>query len=175
MIQQKLKSNATQATLKTLLKYSNKYPYLLRDWITNVSNYKHPKESFINKAITYNETMVHYVNQSQAKMNEIIGELLLDHSGSSKLMRRMAVIDRSATAWITLLRPIKLDIFYGFPSEKALTDYYMNISKQENFKKYVFSGRYPCKITPEGMLEREGWNTKDICPLACITDGEVIK
>ena len=141
-IQEKLKRNSTQNTLKTLLRYSNKYPYLLRDWITNLSNYKYQKQPYMKRVFTYNETMVHYVNQSQARMNEIIDDLLLDNTGSSKLIRRMKFIDRSATMWITLLEPIKLDIFYGFPTEKALSDYYMNVSRQASFKKYVYSGLY---------------------------------
>ena len=139
-IQNRLKSNSTQKTLATLLHYSNKYPYLLREWITNISNYKSEKQPRVEEILSYNETVLRYLNQSQESLNKVIGELLVDKSGSSKIQRRMAFIDRSATAWITLLQPIKLDIFYGFPSERALTEYYTNISKQENFKKYVFSG-----------------------------------
>ena len=139
IIQQKLERNSTQNTLKTLLQYSNKYPHLLREWISNGSSYTYQGLPYTKRALNYNETVVR-VNEYETKLKEIINELLLDDSGSSKLMRRMAVIDRSASAWLTLLEPIKLDIFYGFPSEKALSEYYKNVSKQATFKKFVYSG-----------------------------------
>ena len=139
-IQETLKRNSTQNTLKTLLRYSNKYPYLLRDWITNLSNYKYQNQPYMKRIVTHNETIIRYVNQSQEKLKAIIDDLLLDNSGSSKLIQRMKFIDRSANMWIALLEPIKLDIFYGFPTEKALSDYYKNVSKQVSFNKHVYSG-----------------------------------
>lgn len=141
VIRQKLKSNATQKTLETLLIYSNKYPYLLRDWVSNISEYQNADQDHRSKdVLSYNKTVLNYLNQSRTKIRDIINELKLDKTGSSKVLGRMEFIDRVATAWITILQPIKLDIFYGFPSEKALTDYYRNVSKRDDFKKYVHSG-----------------------------------
>jgi len=151
IIQQKLELNSTQNTLKTLLQYSNKYPHLLREWITNGSSYMNQGRPYTKKVLNYNETVMR-VNGYQTKMKKIINELLLDDSGSSKLMRRMAIIDRSASAWLTLLEPIKLDIFYGFPSEKALSDYYKNVSKQATFKKFVYSAILFDNIRANGSL-----------------------
>ena len=141
LIRESLKKNSTQQILKQALKYSQHYPHLMRDWSSNISSYLDTNNSYVKKGMVYNETILHHLNISQERLNQIIDELILDRTGSSKMLKRLSYIDRAAGAWVAILKPLKLDIFYGFPTEDALTKYYLNSSKQEKFNKFVFSGK----------------------------------
>ncbi|XP_065067747.1 ATP-binding cassette sub-family A member 2-like [Rhopilema esculentum] len=152
MIKSKLSSNSTQELLRTTLQYSRRYPHFLRDWTANVTRLLDHEPTADKTILTFNRTLLKYLNESQARLNNIVQDLLVDKSGSSKLMQRMALVDRAATAWIALLKPLKLDIFYGFPTEQALTDYYLNSSKKQNFQKFVYSAVLFDNIKPNGML-----------------------
>ena len=124
-----------------MLKYSQQYPHILEDWNSNISLYIDTNSSIVQKGLVYNETLLRYLNQSQRRMNTVLNMLLLDKTGSNRFLRQLSYIDRAAIAWVTVLKPLKLDIFYGFRTEKALMEYYTNSSKKQNLNKYVLSGK----------------------------------
>ncbi len=147
VLRKALTSNSTQQILREVSRYSHHYPHILEDFSANLSKYINTRNSYVKRGLVYNETILRYLNQSRARLEAVVKLFLLDKSGSNRFLEQLSFIDRAAMAWLTVLKPIKFDIFYGFRNEEALMRYYGNSSKQINFRKFVLSGtvRYCCQ------------------------------
>ena len=143
-VEAEIKSNETQKYLKELLKASVNYPDLMKDWTTNISRYISNFTDISKEWGIFNSTVLRHLNTSRERLHSAVRLLLLDSSGSNRVLRELAVIDNAARAWLRILKPIKLDIFYGFPNETALNRYVWNATKYLDPKRHVLSGKLFC-------------------------------
>eukprot|EP00794_Sanderia_malayensis_P015936 gene15936-17537_t len=153
-LRESLTSNSTQRILREISQYSNNYPHMLEDYSLNLSKYINTSNAYLERGFAYNETVLRHLRQSQQRLDQIVNLLLLDQSGSNQFLKQLSLIDRVASVWVTVLKPIKLDPFYGFRDEKSLMEFYANQSQQQNARRYVLSAILFDNVQENGHLPR---------------------
>lgn len=69
-----------------------------------------------------------------SKMNEIVGILKnISDPSIDNYMKQIAIIDKAACSWISLISGINLNVFKGFAEESELVDYFLHRAYHDNY------------------------------------------
>lgn len=152
--QELLQHKKTQTFLKQLLKSVNNFPLIYDPRVKGIFGHlNETDEDLQSYVMKHNETFWLNTNLVRQELRHAVA-LMITTNGKNKMVETLGVIDYMAKGWQTVLEPMKLDLFYGFPNETMLMKFIENRTSNNQKQKPLLSAIVFDNINKDGSLPK---------------------
>lgn len=150
-----LEQEKTQSILRDLLKSVNDFPFIYDPHIKGLlESYAEEDDGELSDYVRqHNKTFWLNTNMARTELRHVI-ELMITRNGSNQMLDTLQIIDYMARGWRTVLEPMKLNLFYGFPNETMLIKFIENRTSGDQRQKPLLSAIVFDNMRKDGRLPK---------------------
>lgn len=149
-----LQGQKTQNSLKDLLLHINKFPFIYDPHVKNAFEHLNQTDIGIGQyVLDQNKTFWFNTKLVRANLRRVL-TLMISNNDTNEMVETMKVIDYLAKGWKTVLEPMKLNLFYGFPNETMLMKFIENRTSNDQRQKPLLSAILFDNMKDDGRLPK---------------------